>query len=172
MFEWLKGRGTGRATTPTREGLFEGFTEGSRRVVAMAEEEARHFGHSYTGTEHILLGILREDEGTAAAVLEVSGVDLGGVRGRVERIVGHDNGEPNHDEVPLTPRVKEAFRLARRETLREGHGQVGPKHLLVGLVDESQERESLGVAARVLVGLGLDLQELRRRVRRELGTEE
>ena len=172
MFEWLRGRGIGRATTPTGEGLFEDLTEGARRVMALAQEEARHLGHSYTGTEHILLGLLQEDEGTAAVVLEGSGAALDEVRGRVEGIVGQDDGEPLHGDVPFTPRSKEVLRLARREALRLEDDHVGKNHLLVGLVDEAEERESLGVAARVLVALGVDRHELRWRVRRELGTGE
>jgi ATP-dependent Clp protease ATP-binding subunit ClpC len=150
--------------------LFEDFTERARRVVTLAQEEARHLGHSYTGTEHILLGLLREDESTAAIVLEGSGGGLDEVRERVEGIVGQDDGEPLHGEVPFTPRSKEVFRLARREALRLEDDRVGTKHLLVGSVDEAEEKESLGVAARILVALGVDRQELRRRVRRELGT--
>ncbi len=171
MFEWLRGRGLGRATTPTLEDPFEGLTEGALRVVALAREEARHLEHSYVGTEHILLGLLREDGGAAATVLKGSGVDLDEARASVEGIVGQDDGTPGPGEVPLTPRVKGVLRLARLETLRLDRDRTGAEHLLLGLVRDAEEGEGLGVAMRVLVDLGVDRREVRRSVHRELGIE-
>ncbi len=163
MFEWLRGRGRGRAATPTYDDPFEGLTEGALRVVALAREESRHLGHSYIGTEHVLLGLLREDEGTAATVLKGSGMDLDGARGSVEGIVGQDDGTPGPGEVPFTPRAKGVLRLARLEALRLDHDHVGAEYLLLGLVRDAEEGEGLGVAARVLVDLGVDRQEVRQR---------
>ncbi|MDP9480779.1 MAG: hypothetical protein M3R38_34805 [Actinomycetota bacterium] len=171
MFEWLRGRGLGRATPPTTEDPFEGLTEGALRVVAQAREESRRFGHSYVGTEHILLGLLREDVGAAATVLKGSGVDPDEARASVEGIVGQDDGTPGPGEVPFTPRAKGGLRLARQEALRLDQDHVGPEHLLLGLVRDAEEGEGLGVAARVLEDLGVDRREVRRRVHRELGTE-
>jgi ATP-dependent Clp protease ATP-binding subunit ClpC len=175
MLDWIRRRG--RASGPTMEGLFGaleegGFTEGALRGVALAREEAQHFGHSYVGTEHILLGILREDGGAAATVLEGSGVGLDEARASVEGVVGQDDGDPGPLEEPLTPRAKRVLRLARQEALRLDHDHVGPGHLLLGLVRDAEEGEGLGVAARVLVDLGVDRRGVRRRVQRELGIEE
>lgn len=176
MLEWIRGRGRGRAAGPTMEGLFGaleegGFTEGGLWVVALAREEARRLGHSHVGTEHILLGLLREDGGAAAAVLKGAGAHLDGVRASVEGIVGRDEGDPGPLEEPLTPRAKQVLRLAQQEALRLDHDHVGPKHLLLGLVRDAVEGEGLGVAGRVLVDLGVDRLEVRRKIQRELGIE-
>jgi len=144
MFEWLRGRGRGRAATPTYGDPFEGLTEGALRVVALAREESRHLGHSYIGTEHVLLGLLREDEGTAATVLKGSGMDLDGARGSVEGIVGQDDGTPGPGEVPFTPRAKGVLRLARLEALRLDHDHVSAEYLLLGLVRDAEEGGGLG----------------------------
>ena len=173
MLDWIRRRG--RVNGPTTEGPFGtleegGFTEGALRVVALAREEARHFGHSYVGTEHILLGLLREDGG-AARVLEGAGVGLAEARASVEGIVGEDDGDPGPFEEPLTPRAKQVLRLARLEAIRSGDGGVGAEHLLLGLVRDAEEGEGLGVAGRVLVDLGVDRLEVRRRIQRELGIE-
>jgi ATP-dependent Clp protease ATP-binding subunit ClpC len=147
------------------------FTKGALRVVALAREEARRLGHSYVGTEHILLGLLLEDGGAAAAVLKGAGVRLDGVRAGVEGIVGQDDGDPGPFEEPLTPRAKHVLRLARLEAMCSGHGGVGAEHLLLGLVRDAEEGEGSGVAARVLMDLGVDRLEVRRGVQRELGIE-
>lgn len=170
MFEWLRGRRPGWAATLFREDLFEGFTEGSRRVVDFAQEEARHLRHNYTGTEHILLGLLRENEGVAATVLRSLGVDLGEVKERIESIVGLGE-EPVHGEVPLTPRSKKLLQLARREALHLDHDYVGTEHLLLGLVRGYEGVEYQGVAARILVDQGVAPDEVRRRVQLALGTD-
>ena len=174
MLEWIRRRG--RASGPTMEGLFAtleegGFTEGAVRVVALAREEARHFEHSYVGTEHLLLGLLREDGGAAATVLKGSGVDPDGVRASIEGIVGRDEGDAGPLEEPITPRAKRVLRLARREAPRLDHDHVGPEHLLLGLIRDAEEGEGLGVAARVLEDMGVDRREVQRRVHRELGIE-
>lgn len=176
MLEWIRGRGRGRAAGPTMEGLFEAleegnFTEGALRVVALAREEARRLRHSYVGTEHILLGLLLEDGGAAATVLKGAGVHLDGVRASVEGIVGQDDGDPGPFEEPITPRAKQVLRLARLEAMRSDYGGVGAEHLLLGLVRNAEEGEGLGVAARVLVDLGVDRLEVRRMIQRELGIE-
>lgn len=174
MLDWIRRRG--RAGGPTMEGLFDaleegGFTEGAVRMVALAREEARHFGHSYVGTEHLLLALLREDGGMAATVLAGSGLDPDRVRASIEGIVGRDEGDQGPLEEPITPRAKQVLRLARREAPRLDHDHVGPEHLLLGLIRDAEEGEGLGVAARVLEDLGVDRLEVRRRVHSELGTE-
>ena len=164
MFEWLRGRYGPRAATLDRDDLLEDFTEGSRRVVALTQEEARGLGHNYTGTEHILLALLREDQGIAPSVLKSLGVDADEAKVRVESIVGHDDAEPVGEELPPTPRLRKVLQLARREALHLSQNHVSPEHLLLGLA-----RESEGVASRVLADLGVDRNEVRRRVQRELG---
>ncbi len=159
MLDWIRRRG--RASGPTMEGLSEtleegGFTEGALRVVALAREESRHFEHSYVGTEHLLLGLLRKDGGAAAIVLKGSGLAPDGVRASVEGIVGQDEGDAGPFEEPLTPRAKQVLRLARQEALRLDYDQVGPEHLLLGLIRDAEEGEGSGVAARVLLNLGVN----------------
>lgn len=152
------------------EALEEGcFTEGALGVVALAREEARRLGHSYVGTEHILLGLPLEDGSSAAAVLKGAGAHLDGARASVEGIVGQDDGDPGPFEEPITPRAKQVLRLARLEATPSDHGSVGSGHLLLGLVRDAEDGE--GVAGRVLVGLGVDRLEVRRRIQRELGIE-
>lgn len=173
MVDWFRRRG--RAGGPTMEGLVEtleegGFAGGALRVVDLAREEARRFEHSYVGTEHILLGLLREGGGEAT-VLKGLGVGLDGARATTEGIVGRDEGDPGPFEEPLTPRAKRVLRLARQEAQRLDHDHVGPEHLLLGLVGDAEEGEGLGVAGRVLEDRGVDRLEVRRRVQREFGIE-
>ncbi len=174
MFEWLRGRRAVRTSTLTHENSFEGFTEGARRVLALAQEEARRFGHSYIGTEHVLLGLVREEQGMAGAVLRSLGVEAGEVRRRIESIVGHEEAaaEPVDEELPLTPRLRRMLQTARREALQLDHNYVGTEHLLCGLVRSGLVRQPEGVAARVLEDLGVDRNEVLRRVQRELGANE
>jgi dihydroneopterin aldolase len=146
---------------PTVE--FERFTERARRVVVLAQEEARSFNHNYVGTEHLLLGLLREKDGVAGRALNSVGVRLGAVRERVEGIVGYGEGELG-SQTPFTPRSKKIFELALRESMQLGHDYIGTEHLLLGLV-----RESEGVAARVLNDLGVDPDGLRAEVLAMLG---
>ncbi len=138
--------------------MFERFTERARKVVVLAQEEARHFNHNYIGTEHLLLGLLREDEGVAARALGSLNVTLDEVREQVESIVGYGE-EGTGGQAPFTPRSKKVLELALREALQLGHNYIGTEHILLGLV-----RESEGVAARVLSNLGVDPDKVRREV--------
>jgi dihydroneopterin aldolase len=139
------------------------FTRSGRRVVTLADEEARSLGHKYVGTEHLLLGLLREQEGVAVRALEALGVAPDRVRERVVHTVGsHEVGTGDHRR-PLTPRARRALELASEEALHLGHDYVGAEHLLLGLV-----RESKGVAAQVLYKLGVDPDGIRREVVRAL----
>ncbi|MDQ3590501.1 MAG: ATP-dependent Clp protease ATP-binding subunit, partial [Actinomycetota bacterium] len=143
--------------------MFERFTERARKVVVLAQEEARHFNHNYIGTEHLLLGLLREDEGVAAQALSSLNVTLDEVREQVESIVGYGE-EGTGAQAPFTPRSKKVLELALREALQLGHNYIGTEHILLGLV-----RESEGVAARVLSNLDVDPDKVRREVVRRLG---
>ena len=135
--------------------MFERFTERARKVVVLAQEEARHFNHNYIGTEHLLLGLLREDEGVAARALASLNVTLDEVREQVESIVGYGE-EGTGAQAPFTPRSKKVLELALREALQLGHNYIGTEHILLGLV-----RESEGVAARVLSDLGVRPDDVR-----------
>jgi ATP-dependent Clp protease ATP-binding subunit ClpC len=143
--------------------MFERFTERARKVVVLAQDEARHFNHNYIGTEHLLLGLLREDEGVAAQALSSLNVALDDVREQVESIVGYGE-EGTGAQAPFTPRSKKVLELALREALQLGHNYIGTEHILLGLV-----RESEGVAARVLSNLDVDPDKVRREVVRRLG---
>jgi len=143
--------------------MFERFTERARKVVVLAQEEARNFNHNYIGTEHLLLGLLREDEGVAARALGSLNVTLDEVREQVESIVGYGE-EGTGGQAPFTPRSKKVLELALREALQLGHNYIGTEHILLGLV-----RESEGVAARVLSNLDVDPDKVRREVVRMLG---
>jgi ATP-dependent Clp protease ATP-binding subunit ClpC len=143
--------------------MFERFTERARKVVVLAQEEARTFNHNYIGTEHLLLGLLREDEGVAARALSSLNVTLDEVREQVESIVGYGE-EGTGGQAPFTPRSKKVLELALREALQLGHNYIGTEHILLGLV-----RESEGVAARVLSNLDVDPDKVRREVVRMLG---
>jgi ATP-dependent Clp protease ATP-binding subunit ClpA len=138
--------------------VFERFTDRARRVVVLAQEEARMLNHNYLGTEHLLLGLVHEGEGVAAKVLESLGISLRAVRQQVEEIIGQGQQAPG-GHVPFTPRAKKVVELARREASDLGHSYVGTEHLLLGLV-----REGEGVAAQVLVKLGADLAGVRQQV--------
>jgi ATP-dependent Clp protease ATP-binding subunit ClpA len=138
--------------------MFERFTDRARRVVVLSQEEARLLGHDYIGTEHILLGLVREGDGVAAQVLEALGVDLANVRRKVEEIIGERVERPS-GHIPFTPRSKKVLELSLREALQLGHNYIGTEHLLLGLV-----REGEGVAAQVLVVLGADLSVVRHKV--------
>ncbi len=131
--------------------MFNRFTEGAQKVLFLAREEAMRLGHPYVGTEHMLLGLIREGQGVAAKTLETLGVETAKVRGLVERMVGRGQGDPGK-EIALTPRVKRVLELSVEEARRMGHNYVGTEHLLLGLI-----REGEGVAAQVLKGMGADL---------------
>ena len=138
--------------------MFERFTDRSRRVVALAQEEARMLDHGWLGTEHILLGLIREGDGTGARALESLGISLDAVREQVEEIIGRGQQVPS-GHIPFTPRAKKVLALSLRESLQLGHNYIGTEHILLGLI-----RESDGVAAQVLVRLGADLNRVRQQV--------
>src|SRR5215208_1272547 len=138
--------------------MFERFTDRARRVVVLAQEEARMLNHNYIGTEHILLGLIQEGEGVAAKALESLGIALEGVRQQVEEIIGQGQQAPS-GHIPFTPRAKKVLELSLREALQLGHNYIGTEHILLGLI-----REGEGVAAQVLVKLGADLNRVRQQV--------
>ena len=138
--------------------MFERFTDRARRVVVLAQEEARMLNHNYIGTEHILLGLIREGEGVAAKELESLGISLDALRQQVEEIIGQGQQVPS-GHIPFTPRAKKVLELSLRESLQLGHSYIGTEHILLGLI-----REGNGVAAQVLVKLGVDLNRLRQPV--------
>jgi hypothetical protein len=135
--------------------MFERFTERARRVVVLAQEEARRLDHNWIGTEHILLGLIREGEGIAAKTLESLDISLDAVRQKVEEIIGRGQ-QPPSGHIPFTPRTKKVLELALRESQQLGHNYIGTEHILLGLI-----REGDGVAAQVLVTLGADLNRVR-----------
>ncbi|HEX3327014.1 MAG TPA: ATP-dependent Clp protease ATP-binding subunit [Actinomycetota bacterium] len=138
--------------------MFERFTDRARRVVVLAQEEARLLNHNYIGTEHILLGLIHEGEGVAAKALESMGISLERVRQQVEEIIGAGQSPPS-GHIPFTPRAKKVLELSLREALQLGHNYIGTEHILLGLI-----REGEGVAAQVLVKLGADLGRVRQQV--------
>ena len=138
--------------------MFERFTDRARRVVVLAQEEARLLNHNYIGTEHILLGLIHEGEGVAAKALESLGISLEAVRSQVEEIIGQGGTSPS-GHIPFTPRAKKVLELSLREALQLGHNYIGTEHILLGLI-----REGEGVAAQVLVKLGADLSRVRQQV--------
>ena len=138
--------------------LFERFTDRARRVVVLAQEEARLLNHSYIGTEHILLGLIHEGEGVAAKALESLNITLDAVRAQVEEIIGQGGSSPS-GHIPFTPRAKKVLELSLREALQLGHNYIGTEHILLGLL-----REGEGVATQVLVKLGADLGKVRQQV--------
>ena len=138
--------------------MFERFTDRARRVVVLAQEEARLLNHNYIGTEHILLGLIHEGEGVAAKALESLGISLEKVRHQVEEIIGAGQSPPS-GHIPFTPRAKKVLELSLREALQLGHNYIGTEHILLGLI-----REGEGVAAQVLVKLGASLDKVRQQV--------
>jgi ATP-dependent Clp protease ATP-binding subunit ClpC len=143
--------------------MFERFTERAKQVVVLAQDEARELRHNYIGTEHILLGLLREEDGLAARVLESLGVTLEGARAQVARIIGPGD-EPSTGEIPFTPRAKKALELSLREAMSLGHGSIGTEHILLGLV-----RVEGGVAAQVLGSFDVDAEKIRNEIIGMLG---
>jgi ATP-dependent Clp protease ATP-binding subunit ClpC len=138
--------------------LFEKFTDKARRVVVLAQEEAKLLKHNYIGTEHILLGLIHEGEGVAAKALEALGINLEQVREQVQEIIGQGQQAPS-GHIPFTPRAKKVLELSLREALQLGHSYIGTEHLLLGLI-----REGEGVAAQVLTKLGADTNKVRQQV--------
>ena len=138
--------------------MFERFTERARRVVVLAQEEARALNHNYIGTEHILLGLVHDGEGVAAEALESLGISLEAVRLQVEEIIGR-GASASTGHIPFTPRAKKVLELSLREALQLGHDYIGTEHILLGLI-----REGEGVAAQVLQRLGAGLERVRQEV--------
>jgi ATP-dependent Clp protease ATP-binding subunit ClpC len=142
--------------------VFERFTERARQVVVLAQDEARALKHNYIGTEHILLGLLREEEGLATRVLESLDITVEEVRGQIARIVGQGD-EVTTGQIPFTPRAKRVLELSLREALTLGHDYIGPEHILLGVGAENE-----GVAARILLDFDADAQTVRREVLRHM----
>src|SRR5258708_23595791 len=138
--------------------MFERFTDRARRVVVLAQEEARMLNHNYIGTEHVLLRLIHEGEGAAAKALESPRISREAVRQPVEVIIGQGQQAPSA-HLPFTPRAKKVLELSLREALQLGHNYIGTEHILLGLI-----REGDGVAAQVLVKLGADLNRVRQQV--------
>ena len=138
--------------------MFERFTDRARRVVVLAQEEARLLNHNYIGTEHILLGLINEGDGVAAKALESLGISLGAARAEVEEVIGQGS-VVSSGHIPFTPRSKKVLELSLREALQLGHNYIGTEHLLLGLI-----REGEGVAAQVLVKLGTNVSRVRQQV--------
>ncbi|MBU1042834.1 MAG: ATP-dependent Clp protease ATP-binding subunit [Candidatus Omnitrophica bacterium] len=145
--------------------MFDRFTERARKVILLAKEEAKRFNHDYIGTEHILLGLIKEGEGVAAAVLQNLGLNLDMIRLEVEKLVQPGPSTVTSGDIPFTPKAKKVIELAMDEAKSLGHNYIGTEHLLLGLI-----RESEGVAAQVLMNLGLDLNKVRKEIMDLLGT--
>ncbi|CAN5918753.1 hypothetical protein BH23ACT10_BH23ACT10_02370 [soil metagenome] len=135
--------------------MFERFTDRARRVVVLAQEEARMLNHNYIGTEHILLGLIHEGDGVAARVLDALDVARDAARDQVEEIIGRGEDTPS-GHIPFTPRAKKVLELSLRESLQLGHNYIGTEHILLGLI-----REGEGVGAMVLIRLGAGLDDVR-----------
>jgi ATP-dependent Clp protease ATP-binding subunit ClpC len=142
--------------------VFERFTERARQVVVLAQDEARALKHNYIGTEHLLLGLLREEEGIAARVLESLSIDLESVRAQVRRVIG-EGEDVQGAQIPFSPRATKALELALREALSLGHKYIGTEHILLGLV-----RVNEGVAARILLDFDADVEKIRNEIIRTL----
>ena len=142
--------------------MFQRFSDSARRVVVLAQEEARKLNHNYIGTEHLLLGLIQEGEGIAAKALEAAQIELEAVRSQVVDVIGRGSSSPS-GHIPFTPRAKKVLELSLREALQLGHNYIGTEHILLGLI-----REGEGVAAKVLVKLGTELERLRSQVLKSL----
>ncbi len=145
--------------------MFERFTDRARRVIVLAQMEARRLEHSHIGTEHLLLGLIAEEDGVAARVLADFGIDLGTARQRVVEIMGEGPGLVEGSEIPFTPRAKKVMELSLREALALGNNHIGTEHILLGLL-----REGDGVGAQILMASGGDLDTVREKVIEQVGT--
>jgi ATP-dependent Clp protease ATP-binding subunit ClpC len=143
--------------------VFERFTERARQVVVLAQDEARSLNHDYIGTEHILLGLLREEQGLAARVLSSLDITVEGARAQVAGVVGQGDEPATAEQIPFTPRAKKVIELAWREALSLGHNDIRTEHILLGLA-----RENEGVAARILLDFDADAEKIRNEVMRVL----
>jgi ATP-dependent Clp protease ATP-binding subunit ClpC len=139
--------------------MFERFTDRARRVVVLAQDEARGLNHNWIGTEHLLLAVIREGHGVGAKALESMQISLDAARQQVESIIGRGQNPVGDGHIPFTPRAKKVLELSLREALQLGHDYIGTEHILLGLI-----REGDGVAAQVLVSLGCDLNRARQQV--------
>jgi ATP-dependent Clp protease ATP-binding subunit ClpC len=139
--------------------MFERFTDRARLVIVDAQNEARSLGHNYIGPEHLLLGLIHEGDGVGAKALEAMQISTDTVRGRIEEITGRGQAPPTTGHIPFTPRAKKVLELSLREALQLGHNYIGTEHILLGLIHEGD-----GVAAQVLVGLGVELDRTRQLV--------
>ncbi len=149
--------------SPAGMGLFDRFNDRAKRVLALAQDEAIRFNHNYIGTEHLLLGLVREGEGVAALVLVSLGVELANARAMVEMIIGRGDAATTPSEITLSPRTKKVIEFAIDEARKLGHSHVGTEHVLLGLVREGQ-----GIASGMLESLGLSGAQIAQRVREEL----
>src|SRR3989338_6246034 len=145
--------------------MFNKFTERARKVILLAKQEAKRFNHDYIGTEHILLGLLREGEGVAAAVLQSLGMNLNNIRLEVEKLVQLGTTTVVSGDLPFTPKAKKNMEIAMEEARNLGHNYIGTEHLLLGLI-----REGEGVASQVFMNMGLDLEKVREEVIKLLGS--
>lgn len=145
-------------------GPFDRFNDRAKRVLALAQDEAIRFGHNYIGTEHLLLGVIREGESIAARVLDALGIELSKARSAVEFMIGRGRDATTPSEITLHPRVKKVIELAIDESRKLGHSHVGPEHLLLGIV-----REGEGIASGVIESLGVTLEQVRQQVIATLG---
>ncbi|MEW5758486.1 MAG: ATP-dependent Clp protease ATP-binding subunit [Candidatus Omnitrophota bacterium] len=145
--------------------MFNRFTERARKVIILSKEEARRFNHDYIGTEHMLLGLIREGEGVAATVLQKLGLDLESIRMEIEKLVQPGPATQVMGDIPFTPRAKKVLELAAEEARALGHNYIGTEHILLGLI-----REGEGVASQVLLNLGLDLDKVREEIMELLGS--
>jgi len=136
--------------------MYERFTDRARKVLELANEEARRFGHEYIGTEHLLLGLIKEDRGVGAQVLVHLGVDLPGIRAEVEKLMTRGPDTPAKGRLPQTPRAKNVIEFSMDEARNLNHDYVGTEHILLGLI-----REEEGVAAQILMNVGLTLEQIR-----------
>lgn len=138
--------------------MFERYTDRARRVVVLAQEDARQLAHNYIGTEHILLGLVHEGDGVAGQVLDKLGITRKHIQTRVEEVIGRGTDRPC-GHIPFTPRAKKVLELSLREALQLGHNYIGTEHILLALI-----REGEGVGAQTLAWLGADLKETRQKV--------
>ena len=149
-----------------RSNRFNRFTERAKNVILFAKQEARRFNHDYIDTEHLLLGLIHEGEGVAAAVLQKLGLDLETIRIEVEKLIRSGPQTQAPGDIPFTPRSKKALELSAEEARALGHNYIGTEHFLLGLIKEGE-----GMAYRVLLNLGLDLDKVRNEVREVLNQE-
>jgi ATP-dependent Clp protease ATP-binding subunit ClpA len=159
MYRVLVGRSEDTDARKAALSMFERFTDRARRVVVLAQEEARMLNHDYIGTEHILLGLVREDGGVAGRALESLGITEEAARQQIGEVTGRGQQDPPRGHIPFTPRAKKILQLSMREAIALGHAYIGTEHILLGLV-----REDDGAAVRVLNGLGADPARVRQQV--------